>query len=477
MVRGGGLLAGVVALWLALLAFQAFGAPFDGFVPTHAQRPGAGIALGPAIHGVLAPPRLAMLYALCLATVSCAMVWVIRALRGHPPLAASAVAVAFLAATAIFNLPYLSNDVYLYLVHGEMLAALDVNPYVAAPAQHFPREVLRGVPWTEQTAPYGPAALLMFRAARVLSAGFVSNFWILKTLIALPWIALLSWLAASGGLRAPERAFALVWLGLNPLLLLEIGQNAHLEGWTGALLLLALLSLGRPTVAWTAISGALWGLAAAFNLSMLVVGGALVAGVLGKRRVLLAGVLLAAALAMLAAAYFPLWAAWDTFSGVRTESMKSIRSVHALLRHYAGATPEAVQGLGLAGFTLALVAGGFVAARRRMADGVLAALALHAVIGRTFFQPWHLGPLLFVALVPRLARAAGSEDLKTPAEPLNTGEVALLVASASALVGGYGVLIAAGNRAPAAQAVSLAVALLPPAAAWILLTVRQNPRR
>ena len=78
---------------------------------------------------------------------------------------------AALGVLCFFDLPYLSNDLYLYLAHGDMLERQGFSPYVAIPQRHFPPDALAGIPWTAQTSAYGPAALLMFRAASALGGG------------------------------------------------------------------------------------------------------------------------------------------------------------------------------------------------------------------------------------------------------------------------------------------------------------------
>jgi hypothetical protein len=168
---------------------------------------------------------------------------------------------------------------------------------------------------------------------------------------------------------------------------------------------------------------------------------------------------LAAGLAVtfVALAYVAHGSGRESFAGLRAETLKVLRSVHALAADLAGLDAATVAVIGLAGSLAAAVAGGWLAWQRGAAAGVLAALAIQAVAGRTFFQAWYVAPLVLVAAAARIE-----------GRPLARGDLALLVWSACAPAGCYGVLIAAGGVSPAMQALSLAVALLPPALVWLL---------
>jgi hypothetical protein len=87
-------------------------------------------------------------------------------------------------ALCTWNLPFLSNDLYLYRLHGQMLTEQGRSPYAERPMECFSQEILENVPWTDQHSPYGPVALALFAAATSISDGSVLQFWLLKIVLA-----------------------------------------------------------------------------------------------------------------------------------------------------------------------------------------------------------------------------------------------------------------------------------------------------
>jgi hypothetical protein len=248
-------------LWLTLLVIQALCLPFDGYVIPHVRAEGGTIAFGPWINRVILEavdrlfsyPTVLRTYGGLLVMVSLYSSVLIASLMTarnatleslRRPLIFVWVA---LAACTVFNFTYLSNDLYLYRLYGQMVHLLQLNPYGAIPIEQFPADQVVNVPWTDQNAAYGPVALFFFGLISRLATGIVGQFWLMKLALALPWIAIMVGLALSNRVDGAAKLRSMAWVGLSPVLLLEVCQNGHLEGWIGILLLGVVLVLTQLT--------------------------------------------------------------------------------------------------------------------------------------------------------------------------------------------------------------------------------------
>lgn len=478
--------------WLLLLAMQALQRPFDGYMPAHVGAPGGSLLSGPLLAIPLAcllplaklQPELRFAHLILLAAVPLFSIVAIdgfmrtgAASPGMRRIGACLIGVVLLlTAAATGDFPYLSNDVYLYRAQGQMLNQAGASPYATAPAEVLPPGQLQNVPWTHQKCAYGPLALDGFRAATAGRGGIVGDFWRLKLLLALPLFAMLLLLARLPQFDARERIAWFAWIGLNPLILLDIAQNAHLEGWIGLFLALLLLALDHTTLRRVIAAGVLCGLACAIKLSLLVVAPIAVVWLWtgGRARVRRAAVVRTALFALasgatLVALYFPYWQGWSTLDGLQWEAAKVIRSFHAMLGALFGMSPGWIQLCSLGGNLLAMAAGAWVCCRRSsLAQGVLACLLVQAVLGRTFLQPWHFCPALmlipFLGMATRAAPAAANAAV--PGTLTLTALRGFLILSVSSLVGGYALLFLIHSRADVWQVVSFLCMVLPPLTWW-----------
>ena len=125
--------------------------------------------------------------------------------------------------------PKLSNDVYRYLWDG-LVQKEGYNPYLYVPGdwkfhdlQEANMQLFRHVDWRDKFTPYPPVAQYIFKEAHTLfdQYGIIGG----KFLFALPIIlsAILLYFLVD------KKLYALFIL--NPLLLLEIIANSHLDGW------------------------------------------------------------------------------------------------------------------------------------------------------------------------------------------------------------------------------------------------------
>jgi hypothetical protein len=173
--------------------------------------------------------------------------------------------------TTLLLLPGLfSQDVFSYIAYGRLAAIYDLNPYVWPPSA-IPRDAV--LPWVAEVwqayaAPYGPVWLdLQWLMARIFGGTSIVEQAMLYRLLAnalllanlgLAWVAL-GWLPH---LDRTQRTTALAILAWNPLVLFEVGANAHNDVLMVTFSLLALIVFARSR------SGVLGG--ASFTLGALV---------------------------------------------------------------------------------------------------------------------------------------------------------------------------------------------------------------
>jgi hypothetical protein len=151
----------------------------------------------------------------------------------------------------------LSTDAWTYWAYGRIAAVAGGNPYEDAPGDFasdaaFPHV---GAAWRESTSVYGPAFTLASEPVALAAGGSAgAAAWIFKALAAAA-VLLAAGLAAR---LSPRPAFALAFVGWNPLLAVHFGGGGHNDAWLAALVVgaLALAATGRRQLA-----GAAWALA------------------------------------------------------------------------------------------------------------------------------------------------------------------------------------------------------------------------
>lgn len=130
--------------------------------------------------------------------------------------------------------PLISQDVFGYLAFGRMGALHGLDPYTHFPAEASADPVFGFIGWPFQHSPYGPLFTLVSYAAAPLGAA--GGLWALKALAALGSLGAIWLTTEAAGRLGRSRAFALAFLGLNPVLLVLAVGGAHND----TLLLLAL---------------------------------------------------------------------------------------------------------------------------------------------------------------------------------------------------------------------------------------------
>lgn len=490
-------------LWMTLIAIQSICGPADGYVTAHIRAPGGMISIGPFIVNTLEPIvsslattlTLWLLYCLLIIVVPVASIRRIAKFVGGSAMSDAAgtrwiciIVVVILALLTFLDLPYLSNDIYLYRLHGQMLSQLSLSPYATAPSECLPKELAVNVPWANQNCPYGPMALVFFSLATSLTDNFVVQFWLLKIILCLPFLIMLLYAYHSRHFGEDRRIVWLAWIGLNPLLVFEICQNGHLEGWIGVILVFAGIALMDLSYLRVLGAGVLFGIACAVKLSVIVIAPIVLVWLLPfvqtkyrtfRNFLLLAALFVLPMLAVLACLYSPFWQGLNTFIGIQQESEKIMRSLYTILEYYFGVSQKWSVRISLLGNICACIVGMIVCWKRRsLVKGIFVCLLLQEVFGRTFLQPWHFCPL--VMLAPLLVMTKNEIDNTWMIQSIGGSEMAILrfalVTSASVFVGGYVVLMLAFGHSPPIESLSVLCMLAPPLAVWIFDSMNSSSR-
>jgi hypothetical protein len=141
----------------------------------------------------------------------------------------------------------ISSDAWTYWDYGRIAAVHDANPY-ADPPREFPDDPAYphiGGAWHGATSVYGPLFTLASEPVAVAAdSSKDAAAWLYKSLAA---VAMLGTIALCG-LVASRRAFAVAFVGWNPLLALHFAGGGHNDAWMAAALVgaLALGARGRP---------------------------------------------------------------------------------------------------------------------------------------------------------------------------------------------------------------------------------------
>jgi alpha-1,6-mannosyltransferase len=145
----------------------------------------------------------------------------------------------------------LSSDAWAYWDYGRIAVVHDDNPYRAAPRDypHDPAFEHVGAAWRDGTTVYGPAFTLASEAvAPVRSADAAA--WIYKTLAAL-CVLFAAFLAARISARP---AYALAFVGWNPVLAIHFAGAGHNDALVAALVVAALWLGPRGRVTWAGVA-------------------------------------------------------------------------------------------------------------------------------------------------------------------------------------------------------------------------------
>ena len=229
--------AGRLALGLSGLSFLVVAivaaTPDSPFTPVLPSEPGGPVRwlaelVGlDAVHG----NALAGVGVVAVTLAAAAFLLVLRAAwRGDvSPRVVLWLSVAYLAGVLLLPLLF-SRDVYSYAYYGRIAAVYDANPYVATPAD-YPADALAafvGPKWMDTPAVYGPlwtqVSSLVVRAFDDVGA-WVAAFRLIAVGASLATLFVVSRLVRR--IRPERAAFALVLIGLNPVVVFQSVASGH----------------------------------------------------------------------------------------------------------------------------------------------------------------------------------------------------------------------------------------------------------
>ena len=400
-VLAAAVLAGMVALG-AKLAFDAAAMPSKPLVFSLAGRGFPGWLSGP-FHGLGAHLTWASFYAEVLGL--CALWGAACALAGAIRLRWALAAVAALHALFALAPPIGLSDAFNYIGYGRLLVEHGLNPYTDTLVQVPGDPAFAYATWPDWPNPYGPLATLAF--APLGLTGVPQALWLSKLAAAGASLAVVGLTAACARrLRRPV-APAVVFVGLNPVLLVYGVAGAHVD-----LLLVALSMAGVWLVLrgrGRAGGGALAAGAAVKVTGVLPLAFAL-AGTRRARELAAGAAIAAAAIGAVALAVF----GPHLLAGVADQrEVTSPRSVPGLLSRALGfdGVPAGVAVAAVAGFAGATA--WLLRATWRGRDWLEAAgwATVALLLALTWLMPWYvvwLLPLAALAAGPRLRYAAAA---------------------------------------------------------------------
>ncbi len=297
LARGVGALA-LVAIVLLVLAIVVAAAERPSFLSPFSTVSFPAWMAGPLAGLVPSLTRDdAHLRALTSVAIAAMFVGYVLAIAFAPRLRARWVIAAIVAVHVILLCapPLFSTDVFNYLNYGRMGAVHGLNPYTTIPALEPHGDPTFAISnWHRLLSPYGPLFTLLTYA--LVPLGVAASFWTMKAIIALCSLAMLAlvWRCAELLGRSPQAA--VVFVGLNPLVLVwGLGADHN----DAVMMLLVVLSLYLALRAGEAGSDRLAAASGAALVAAIAVKAS--AGILlpvfllaGRRRATLAGALAAA---------------------------------------------------------------------------------------------------------------------------------------------------------------------------------------
>jgi len=407
-------LAGSVAvsLWVVLAAAQR-----RSFLSPPARRAFAPWLVGPLGHRLpsLTPSTVTLRTELVVALGLLFACWLLAAALA-PRVRIEWVVATVILVHVVFALgpPLSLTDVFNYLHYGRLGATYGRNPYVDLPLSVPHDPAYRFSNWHHLPSPYGPFfTLVTYALARLPLA---AAFWTWKALVALSSLACLGvvwWLARALG-RSPQRA--LIFAGLNPLVLVYGLGGEHNDA---LMLLCALLAvafvvrgrrLGGPW--WDVGAGAAVVAGVAFKASLV---GLVPVIVLGARRrpaafggAVAMGAVAAAVVRVVFGGRLP---ATGLQAGLVTPL--SPPNLAGLAAGAGGASPMVRSTAHLLLAVVVVVASAAVAQRRERVVGAAAAVMLATVLSLAWTVPWYVWWILPFAALSRLRSLKAATALVT----------------------------------------------------------------
>ena len=290
--------------------------------------------------------------------------------------------------------PFLSNDVFDYVLHGRVESVHGANPYVYAPRAFADDPFFAYCQWPDWVTPYGPIWVALQTVLTGLGEASVwASVYLLKLSMAGCHL-LTAWLLAR-----VARAQLALWLW-NPFLLLEVAGSAHNEALLALFLMLMAVALAQDRIALATLA---FGCAVLTKHGCAPLGPLLLAWCIRQRRLagFAAGLVATGVLTFLCALHYFREPAALAFLGRQLGNRGA--SVQGVLVHWLGdaaAAPVAWLGQALAGVVTLCCAWRVRDLQGLARHGALVSLTF-LLVAMPLFSPWyHLWWLPLVALAP-----------------------------------------------------------------------------
>jgi membrane-bound metal-dependent hydrolase YbcI (DUF457 family) len=382
------------------------------FLSGPAQRGFPGWMVGPLAHLLPGlPPSQPMLQDdLTRALAVLGIAWVVATIcAARVPAPLVWIAVVATQCVLLLGPPLSLTDVFNYVHYGRMGATYGLNPYVALPLAARQDPAYRFSNWHHLPSPYGPLFTLLTEGLAPLH--LATAYWTWKVILLLASVGTLALVAVAAKRLGRSPQAAIVFVGLNPLVLVYGLGGDHNEPMMllFAVAAVAAAIIGRDDGAspwWDAAAGACAVLAVGFKPSAALLVPIVV--IACRRRLPAlggagsAGALVLAVVAIAYGGHLP-----GTGIQSRLVNPLSVPNVLAALAGQGGMTPHDRT---LANVALALAAIGAaiaVARRRAWLPGAAGFVMLASVLTLGWTMPWYVWWVLPFAALARTRWLAG----------------------------------------------------------------------
>jgi hypothetical protein len=350
----------------------------------------------------------------------------------------------------LLAVPFTSSDVFLYLAHASTWMDFGDNPFLVAPVGNPGNPFLGLTSWPTDEAQFGPLGMVVSGLLYRPILGAWGNLTVFR-IAAIAGVGIAFWLARRTARELGQNVDgSLVMLAAtSPLLLIEAGVAAHNDAWIAPLMLgfVYLLLRGKLGLAIVVFAASVW-----IKYTTVVLAPAVAVFIwrhTGKReRRLGIGIGVLVAVASSIALLAPFGGLETTLRGLSAASGRATRSIVWVVYTALETVGWKSQWVVVLSRAVTVVAAVVLALRLKRREDlpqiVIATYVVFILIGTAWFQPWYLIPLLPLCC---LARGAAADII--------------VVFSASAVLGLYGVFFATYSFSPANQLLMTAVTFVP----------------
>ena len=131
----------------------------------------------------------------------------------------------------VFSYNAFSYDLFNYIFDAKIVTHYHQNPYIHKALDYSGDPMLSFMRWTHRTYPYGPVWLLLTVPLSFLGFGlFLPTFFLFKIASAASFLGLVYFMGKIiKKIKPQNEIFGMIFLGLNPLIIIEGLVSAHLD--------------------------------------------------------------------------------------------------------------------------------------------------------------------------------------------------------------------------------------------------------